>query len=169
MTYTTWQRREHTRELQEYLRIMALRDDHHRELGVDGIFGPETEEAVRDFQRMSGLPVTGKVDHTTWERLVTDYKDMLTLLTEAEAIRPFPAPQHVIRRGDTGTIVYVLQAMINDITELIEELKTLAVTGVYDEDTAQLVTQLQHISGYPETGEVDRLFWDHLAQWFNKK
>jgi murein DD-endopeptidase MepM/ murein hydrolase activator NlpD len=40
-------------------------------LGIraDGIFGPETERAVRDFQRRAGLPVTGTVDVETWARL----------------------------------------------------------------------------------------------------
>ncbi|MGE5552876.1 MAG: LysM peptidoglycan-binding domain-containing protein [Betaproteobacteria bacterium] len=38
-------------------------------LTVDNIFGPATEGAVREFQRRSGLPVTGVVDESTWRRL----------------------------------------------------------------------------------------------------
>ncbi|MBA2637675.1 MAG: peptidoglycan DD-metalloendopeptidase family protein, partial [Solirubrobacterales bacterium] len=42
-----------------------------RELRVDddGIFGPITRGAVRDFQRASDLPVTGMVDTGTWAEL----------------------------------------------------------------------------------------------------
>jgi len=33
---------------------------------VDGIFGPLTEQAVRQFQQSMGLPSTGLVDQVTW-------------------------------------------------------------------------------------------------------
>ncbi|GGS29785.1 peptidoglycan-binding domain-containing protein [Deinococcus knuensis] len=35
----------------------------------DGWFGPVTADAVRAFQSASGLPVTGRVDRATWDRL----------------------------------------------------------------------------------------------------
>ena len=36
---------------------------------VDGIYGPQTESAVRAFQRAHGLPVSGQVDARTWSAL----------------------------------------------------------------------------------------------------
>jgi len=36
---------------------------------VTGIFGSATESAVRTFQQRQGIPVTGVVDSTTWDRL----------------------------------------------------------------------------------------------------
>ncbi len=167
MTYTEWQRRDHVRELQEYLRTLALVDNNHRELAVDGIYGEETTEAVRAFQLANGLPVTGKVDSDTWERLVEDYLDALTLLSEATALQALPSPQHVIRPGDRGNLVYILQAMLNTLTETLEELSEIAVSGEYDGATEQRVKELQKLGGFPETGEVDRYFWDHLAAWYN--
>ena len=41
-------------------------------LTVDGIFGPHTERAVKDFQAQSGLETTGEVDSGTWGALVTE-------------------------------------------------------------------------------------------------
>ncbi len=38
-------------------------------LPIDGIYGERTEEAVRDFQQVHRLPVTGRVDQTTWNRM----------------------------------------------------------------------------------------------------
>lgn len=35
----------------------------------DGIFGEDTERAVRDFQRIHRLPEDGRVDRITWNRL----------------------------------------------------------------------------------------------------
>lgn len=37
---------------------------------IDGDFGPATTAAVRLYQERSGLPITGIVDHATFERLV---------------------------------------------------------------------------------------------------
>ncbi len=38
-------------------------------LRVDGIFGPNTEAAVRTFQEIFNLPVTGVVDSATWYKI----------------------------------------------------------------------------------------------------
>jgi peptidoglycan hydrolase-like protein with peptidoglycan-binding domain len=36
---------------------------------VDGVFGPITESAVKDFQQRYNVPVTGRVNPLTWEAL----------------------------------------------------------------------------------------------------
>ena len=41
--------------------------------GIDGIFGSETEAAVRAAQRWFGLPVTGQVDDPTWEEIYDQF------------------------------------------------------------------------------------------------
>jgi peptidoglycan hydrolase-like protein with peptidoglycan-binding domain len=50
--------------LQTYLNINGYG------LTVDGQFGRNTENAVRDFQRRIGVDETGVVDATTWTGLV---------------------------------------------------------------------------------------------------
>jgi len=42
-------------------------------LAIDGIFGPETESAVRFFQEDTGLSVDGIVGPNTWNTLVSAY------------------------------------------------------------------------------------------------
>ncbi|MCA9151588.1 MAG: membrane dipeptidase, partial [Planctomycetales bacterium] len=39
------------------------------EIDIDGDFGPQTEQAVRQFQELHKLPVTGAVDEATWKAL----------------------------------------------------------------------------------------------------
>jgi Putative peptidoglycan binding domain len=41
----------------------------NRPLPATGYFGPQTQQAVRDFQSAHGLPVTGIVDEATWTAL----------------------------------------------------------------------------------------------------
>ena len=42
---------------------------YHLRIPADGIFGPQTEGAVKNFQRLQGLAVTGIVDARTWAEL----------------------------------------------------------------------------------------------------
>jgi hypothetical protein len=37
--------------------------------GVDGVIGPETRSAIREFQRDNGLPVTGRIDSQLMQAL----------------------------------------------------------------------------------------------------
>jgi peptidoglycan hydrolase-like protein with peptidoglycan-binding domain len=52
--------REYTREVQQ-----ALSDAGYYHGAVDGVYGPETVQAVEDLQKANGLPVTGAVDKAT--------------------------------------------------------------------------------------------------------
>lgn len=52
------------RKVQEWLTI------HRFATSVDGDFGDATERAVRDFQHSRRLPVSGKVNASTWSALV---------------------------------------------------------------------------------------------------
>jgi D-alanyl-D-alanine carboxypeptidase (penicillin-binding protein 5/6) len=41
------------------------------DIGIDGDFGPQTEQAVKAFQKSKNLPETGEVDDATWKALGT--------------------------------------------------------------------------------------------------
>lgn len=52
-------------------RTLNERAEPSPELAVDGDFGPNTEQAVMNFQKQTSLPETGIVDRATWEALGT--------------------------------------------------------------------------------------------------
>lgn len=54
------------RQMQEQLNRIAQTYTAIPRITADGIYGPATAEAVREFQRIFGLPVTGVVDYPTW-------------------------------------------------------------------------------------------------------
>jgi hyperosmotically inducible protein len=47
----------------------ALKDKGHDPGSVDGVLGPQTQQAIRDFQRAENLPTTGRLDGQTLSRL----------------------------------------------------------------------------------------------------
>ena len=53
-------------------RVLGLQSGLKQPLGynvgaIDGVFGPSTENAVKQFQRDRGLVADGIVGHKTWE------------------------------------------------------------------------------------------------------
>jgi len=61
--------------------------DHGEHLTVDGIFGPRTERAVKDFQAQSGLETTGEVDSGTWSALAGKPAPVSNAARELETAR----------------------------------------------------------------------------------
>ncbi len=155
---------DHTRELQEYLRLLAMTDERYPLLGVDGIFGPQTTEAVKVFQTVTDSPVTGTVKRADWERIVREYEALLTVLAPPTPIAAFPSPIYVVQRGTREPIVSIVQVMLGAVTP-----DPLPVTGIYDAATAERVRTLQEAADLPATGEIDRITWDYLTALYNDR
>ena len=64
---------EKVRQMQEQLNVIAGTYPALPKITADGIYGPATAEAVREFQSVFGLPVTGKVDYSTWYKISEIY------------------------------------------------------------------------------------------------
>ena len=64
---------EKVRQMQEQLNVIAEAYPALPKITADGIYGPATAEAVREFQSVFGLPVTGKVDYSTWYKISEIY------------------------------------------------------------------------------------------------
>ena len=54
----------------EVFALQYLLRHHGQDIPADGLFGPVTEQAVRDFQSQTGLGVDGQVGGQTWPALV---------------------------------------------------------------------------------------------------
>lgn len=70
---TVGSRGDKVRQMQEQLNRIAQNYPAIPVVAVDGIFGQRTAEAVRSFQRIFGLPVSGIVDFPTWYKISAIY------------------------------------------------------------------------------------------------
>ena len=61
------------RQMQEQLNRIARVYTAIPRVSADGIYGPATEAAVREFQSIFGLPETGVVDYSTWYKISEIY------------------------------------------------------------------------------------------------
>lgn len=64
--------------------------------GVTGVYDSETADAVKEIQRISGLPQTGVVDKATWDAMAALYEANIS----KSRINPFDPDSEVIIRRD---------------------------------------------------------------------
>ncbi len=57
------------------LRELSIIYDSFPEIEISGIFDENTEKAISEFQRISGLPQTGRIDLRTWNRITRDFSN----------------------------------------------------------------------------------------------
>lgn len=135
-------------------------------LGLDGLFGKETQAAVAAFQKQQGLQESGAVDQETWDALVLAYELEDILLSEAEPLRIILQPKQVIGRGSRNLHLPLVQGMLLALGRLYLDLPAIRVTGILDDPTANALIWLQRASNLPQTGELDKNTWRHLAKQY---
>lgn len=64
---------EKVRQMQEQLNVIAEAYPALPKIDADGIYGPATTDAVKQFQSVFDLPATGKVDYPTWYKISEVY------------------------------------------------------------------------------------------------
>ncbi len=167
MTQNEKNRPADVREVQEYLRVLAGAYPRIPLLSVDGIYGPETVEAVEAFQTLFALPVTGEVDGETWVRLREEYERLIYPVTPPRGIFPFKAGEPFLQIGDSGAAVTLLQVMLDTVALYYENLHRVPTNGQFDAVTERAVRQMQQVFGFEAHGRLDRRTWDRLAHTYN--
>ena len=151
------------RSLQTMLRVIAENDPSHPTLVPDGIYGPETMQAVSIFQRKHGLNVTGITDQPTWEAIVSVYEPGLVEQIDAQPLEIILNPKQVIRKGERHPHVYLVQAILSVLSDAYESIPRPGLSGLLDEATADSLASFQALTGQSMTGNLDKNTWKQLA------
>ena len=138
---------------------------------VDGIFGAQTEAAVRRFQEVFDLEPDGVVGKATWYALVRIYTAVTSLSELRSQGQRFYsiswATTNPINRGDTGVKVEHLQYMLSVLSAYIPEIPPVTVDGVFGSATENAVLAAQRRFGLPQTGVVNAETWDEIYDQFS--
>ena len=70
---TKGMRGENVSDLQSYLNLIGKTIPEIPEVPVTGYFGDQTDDAIRIFQQLFGIPVTGDVGPVTWYQIALQY------------------------------------------------------------------------------------------------
>ncbi|MGI5860481.1 MAG: peptidoglycan-binding protein [Myxococcales bacterium] len=119
-------------------------------IAVDGSFGPKTLEAVKAFQRASGLSVDGVVGPKTWAALRSGASSSSS---SASSAKNMPT----LRSGARGSAVKTLQTLLRN------KGYSIAVDGSFGPKTLAAVKAFQRARGLAVDGVVGPKTWAALG------
>ena len=160
------QKEHNIRELQMKLRGLSFADDSLPRPAVTGIQDQTTDAALRAFQKTIGLEETGNADLATWQALDRAHRQNVRRYTSVSPLYPvggdaffslpYPKP-----------FLLLLQVLLMTLSQTAEVIAAPALTGIYDEQTAQAVSAVQSLAGLSPTGILDAAAWDVIAALYN--
>lgn len=161
-------RGDEVRLVQYFLSVIAEFNDFIPSVNIDGIYGPDTAEAVRVFQRSEGLEQTGVVNEETWNELYSRYTSVVAGLPE-DYFREDTAiyPGTVLRRGMSGNSVRQLQTYLSKISEYNSLIPAVTPTGYFGMETERAVLAFQRANNLPPKGVVGLSTWEEVSRQYN--
>ncbi|MCL2367979.1 MAG: peptidoglycan-binding protein, partial [Oscillospiraceae bacterium] len=132
----------------------------------NGTFGPETEAAVRAFQRSFNLSADGVIGPATWNEITRVYTAVSRLAAlDAEGHRytiGANPPTVVLRRGSRGGDVREMQFLLNVISQFNNAVPTVIEDGVFDQRDENAVIDFQRAYNLVPDGVVGPATWNKL-------
>jgi peptidoglycan hydrolase-like protein with peptidoglycan-binding domain len=110
-------------------------------LVVDGIFGPLTEAAVKEFQEGAGLAVDGDVGPMTWNAL------------------PDGGPMPLLEEGSQGPVVESLQTVLTNGAPGQWNTTPQGIDGIFGPHTRASMEAFQTWGGVAADGKVGDQTW----------
>ena len=145
-------------QVQFWLSDLAQFDASLPGVTVDGRYGAATERAVRAFQQKQHLTADGVVGQTTWKALYAAWVDAQSDLGGTAW------PGMVLRRGDTGMEVRLVQFWLRLAADNYTALRTVTVDGKFGATTVSAVQAFQTLFGLTSDGAVGRSTWNKLKE-----
>ncbi len=138
----------------------------------NGIFGVDTEQAVREFQEIFNLPITGEVDRATWYKIkqyYTGVKGLAELAAEGITLEEVSVPfSQQLAEGDSGIPVRTIQYYLSIIAYFNGALEPVPLTGYFDSSTVDAVKRFQRYYGLADTGIVDNDTWNVISRIYTE-
>ena len=123
-----------------------------------GIYDEDTLEAVKKFQEVFNLPVTGVVDKATWYKIKYVYNSVKKLgdiysegISREEATFLYTDE---LKYGDTGIEVEYIHYFLDSIAFLDPDIPRLPTNSIYTNNTKTMVEAFQKKYGLPVTGII---------------
>lgn len=138
---------------------------------ANGVFGQDTQNAVRTFQQVFNIAPDGVVGKATWYRIKRVYfavKRISELFSEGisitEAQRQYPSQ---LELGSTGIPVRTLQFYLRILSNFIPTMPLVAEDGVFGQSTQDAVRAFQTYVGLTPDGVVGAGTWNAIINEYD--
>ncbi len=156
-------------------KLQSVLNEHGYDLAVDGIFGPKTRDAVRDYQKKNGLKLDGIVGKETWGSLLAQpsYTPSYSPASSGSGSTGSGAAMGSVSAGTSAALAqlekgYTPSGDVEAARSLMESLASLRPADYQSSFAAQLETLYQEISsrpGFSYDPASDAAFQSYAAQY----
>ena len=136
-----------------------------------GLYDEETANAVKKFQEIFSLPVTGIVNKATWYKIKYIYNSVKKLadiysegLSKQEATFLY---EDELNYGDTGIEVEFIHYYLDALAFLDNDIPRLQTNSIYNNNTITMVKAFQKKYGLPVTGVFSYNDWKILKKAYD--
>ena len=123
-----------------------------------GIYDQETMDAVKKFQEIFNIPVSGVVDKSTWYKIKYVYnsvKKLSDLYSEGLSEKDITfLYSDEVKYGDSGIEVSYVNYYLDAISFLDNDIPNLKTNSIYGDNSVSMVKAFQQKYGLPVTGVV---------------
>ena len=138
---------------------------------LNGIFGTQTEDAVRQFQYIFNLSQDGIVGKATWYKIKNVFNGIARLaeltadrLTYEDVSPIYPS---LLTEGMSGDYIKTLQYYLDVVAYFYPQIPDITVDGYFGEKTKEAVMAFQNLQGLAIDGIVGRDTWRSLTNAYN--
>jgi peptidoglycan hydrolase-like protein with peptidoglycan-binding domain len=155
--------------VQYFLNVLSVYYDSIPAVDIDGILGPETRNAIIEFQKTMKLPLTGTIDEETWNTMYNSVLGILRALPPAAIQLPaLVFPNVIFSEGTERPGVFIIQEVLAYISTIVPEIPYVQPDGRYGPETTAAVTVFQRIYGLEPTGIVNEETWNKLISVYRE-
>lgn len=133
---------------------------------ADGIFGQQTQNAVKAFQKQFNLTVDGIVGLTTWNKLFTIAAQINMGDQPANGLPPFPGT--TLRVGSRGNDVLLMQNRLKFISIYYNTIPNISADGIFGNATRNAVIAFQQLMGLTPDGLIGVQTWNLINNTYSE-
>ena len=150
-------------KMQAYLNLFQDRGFIQTRNLQDGVFGPRSEQASKEWQQFKGLPITGTIDTTTWNSIVDELKT-LNIISNV----PVASDYYYFSKGNHTLGVFKMKMYLNEIASKNPCLRPIPVDGIYGPRTTMAVQQFQYLYDLAIDGVIGAQTFDMIVNTRNQ-